>query len=371
MVDFGFRNGAVKNPKSEIHLPKSTFQNPKNGAVMKKKAINYLTNTMQPQERAQFEAQLNTDAALAADFEAQKTVFQKMEKIRLSNKIQKLVAQDRQNRARQQKWSQFGIGAGVLILGIATWQYIVNQSDTDKKPQIPVAQQGVQPPQRTPEAMGTEPQKTITPQKPSSNPTKSQKQGLQLPKPMPKDSLFVAQALPNVPDSSPPAGSYSDTNPNLPLRQKLPTSVQIEQLVFQQRLEKRYTQWLIIEKEKYIYRYNKWCGNNDCQNLSPKVFKMLNEYYQGKSPDPILEESSFNADLSWIVKAMYNIEIREMGSAKYCLAKVENDSYFTNEKQFCEILLQNPEDRNKGVLNLFIKDTSSLFHEKAKELLKN
>jgi hypothetical protein len=342
---------------------------------MKKKAINYLTDTMQPHERVQFEAQLNTDAELAADFDAQKRVFQKMEKIRLSNKIQKIVAQDRLNQARQQKWIQFGIGAGVLILSIATWQYLVNQPDTDTTPIVPEAA----PTYRTaPESMAPESQKPSMPQKPlpASNPKKASKQGLQPPQPIPQQSIPYAQAVPTVPpqlkeqDPSPPAGAHSETNPNVPLIQTLPAAVQIAMPVLQQRLEKRYKQWLIVEKEKYIYRYNQWCKTADCHDLSPKVQQMLTEYYQGKSPDPILEESRFNADLSWLIKAMYNIEIKEMGSAKYCLAKIENDSYFLNEKQFCEILLQNPEDRNKETLNLFIKDTSSLFHEKAKELLK-
>jgi hypothetical protein len=343
---------------------------------MKKKAINYLTNTMQPQERALFEAQLKTDAELSDDFEVQKKVFQKMEKIRLSNKIQKLVAQDRLDRARQQKWIQIGIGAGVLILSIATWQYVVNQSNTHPKYQAPIAPKGVlQPQQSAPEAIVPESQKPSTPQKPSSNPTKALKQGLQPPKPMPT-SVPYAQAAPNsasqpkIQDPSPVVGGHSDTNHNVPLMQTLPASVQIEQLVFQQRLDKRYKQWLIIEKEKEKYIYNKWCGTTDCNDLSPKVLQMLTEYYQGKSPDPVLEEGGFNADLSWIVKALYNIEVRGMGAAKYCLAKIENDSYFLNEKQFCEILLQNPEERNKDLLIFFVKDTSSLFHEKAKELLK-
>ncbi|MEY4936442.1 MAG: hypothetical protein RIS64_2801 [Bacteroidota bacterium] len=340
---------------------------------MNKKAICYLTNTMQPQERALFEAQLNTDAELAADFEAQKKIFQKMEKIRLSNKIQKLVAQDRLHRAWQQKWIQFGIGASVLIWSIATWQYVVNQLDTYLKPQLPIAKQGVQLQQNTLKAIGTESQKLSTPQKTSSHPTKALKQGVQLPKPLPKDSIPYANAILNLAPSSKMqdpslvVGAGSDTNH---LIQLLPSSVQIEQAVFQQRLDKMYKQWLLIEKEKYIYRYNKWCGTADCQNLSSKVVQLLNEYYQRKSPDPVLEESGFNADLSWIVKAMYNIEVQEMSAAKYCLAKIDNDSYFLNEKQFCEILLQNPEDRNKEALNLFIKDASSLFHEKAKELLK-
>ncbi len=342
---------------------------------MKKKAINYLTNTMQPQERTQFEAQLKTDAEFADDFELQKKTFQKMEKIRLSNKIQKLVAQDRLNRARQQKWIPLGIGAGVLILGIATWQYVVNQSDTHPKSQIPIVQEGVQPPQNTPKAIVPEPQNPSAPQKPLpiSNPTKTPKQGLQPPKPMLKTN---AQAVPNLApqtqghDSSPITGGHFDTNHNVPLMKRLPSSVQIEQSVFQQRLDKMYKKWLIIEKEKYIYRYYKWCGTADCQELSPKVLQMLNEYYQGKSPDPVLVESGFNADLSWIVRAMYNIEVRDTGAAKFCLAKIDNDSYFLNEKQFCEILLQSPKGRNKDALNFFINDTSNLFHEKAKELLK-
>jgi hypothetical protein len=338
---------------------------------MNKKAINYLTNTMQPHERAQFEAQLNTDAELAADFDAQKRVFQKMEKIRLSNKIHKIVAQDRLNQARQQKWIQFGIGAGVLILGIATWQYLVDQPDP-----IPVVIEAAPTYPTAPESTAPESQKPSTPQKPlpASNPTKTLKQGLQLPKPMPKDRTY-ARVVPNFTPSSKAqnpflvAGAGSDTN-HMPLIQRLPSSVHIEQAVFQERLDKMYKQWLIIEKEKYIYRYNKWCGTADCQNLSPKVLQMLTEYYQGKSPTPVLVESTFNADLSRLIRAMYNIEFQNSGAAKYCLEKIENDSYFLNEKQFCEILLQNPEDRNKEALNLFIKDTSSLFHEKAKELLK-
>jgi hypothetical protein len=343
---------------------------------MKKKAINYLTNTMQPKERVQFEAQLNTDAELAADFDAQKSVFQKMETIRLSNKIQKIVAQDRLNRARQQKWIQFGMGVGVLILSIATWQFIVNQSDTHPESPIPIAQKVVQPPQNTPEAIVPEPQIPSAPQKTSSNPTQTLKQGLQSPKPMPKDSIPYAVALPkiapqpNTQDASLLVGGHSETNPNVPLIQTLPAVVPIAMPVFQQRLEKRYKQWLIVEKEKYIYRYNQWCGTADCNDLSPKILQMLTEYYQGKSPDPVLGESRFNADLSRLIRAMYNIETRDIGAAKYCLAEIKNDSYFLNEKQFCEILLQNPEDRNKDALNVFIKDTSSLFHEKAKELLK-
>jgi hypothetical protein len=229
-----------------------------------------------------------------------------------------------------------------------------------------------------PESTTPESQKPSTPPKtaPVSNPTKPLKQGLQSPKPIPSQDVPYAQAVPaatppsKVHDSSPVVGGHLDTNHNEPLMQTLPASVRIEQFVFQERLAKMYKQWLLIEKEKYIYRYNKWCGTADCETLSPKVLQMLTEYYQGKSPDPVLEESGFNADLSWLVKTMYNIEIREIGAAKYCLDKIGNDSYFSNEKQFCEILLQNPAVRNKDSLNPFIKDTSSLFHEKAKELLK-
>jgi hypothetical protein len=370
-VDLGFRI-------AEIYPLKSTFINPKNGFVMNKKAICYLTNSMKPQERVLFEAQLKTDATLAADFEAQKKVFQKMEKIRLSNKIQKLVAQDRLHRARQRKQILFGIGAGVLILSIAAWQYVENQSYTNVKSSAPVVQEAVSTNRPAPKSTVPESQKPSTPQKPlpASNPTKPLKQGLQSPKPIPSQDIPYAQAVPvtmpssKVHDPSPVVGGHLDTNHNEPLMQTLPASVRIEQFVFQERLAKMYKEWLMIEKEKYIYRYNKWCGTADCADLSPKVLQMLTEYYQGKSPDPVLQESSFNADLSWLVKTMYNIEIREIGSAKYCLAKINNDSYFSNEKQFCEILLQNPEDRNKESLDAFIKDTSSLFHEKAKELLK-
>jgi hypothetical protein len=326
---------------------------------MNKKTICYLTNTMKPQERLLFEAQLKTDSDLAADFEVQKRVFQKMEKIRLSNKIQKLIVQDRLHRARKQKWLPCSIRAGILILGVATAQYLVNQWNTNIAMKLPVVQKGLP----APAALPVESLKNrFAPQPlPASNSKKALKpksKGL-LPKPMPQDSsITYAQAdmkrktlrhyelCLDCPHDSMLVGGYSTLDSVLS-KTTLSRTVLMEQSVFQQRLETKYQ-----------------------QTLSQQVRRMLTDYYHGNSPDPVLEEGRFNADLSWLVKSLYNIEIKEYGAAKYCLEKIEKDSYFLNEKRFCEILLQEPKYRNTVFLNEFMKDTSNVFYEKARTLLK-
>jgi hypothetical protein len=329
---------------------------------MNKKTICYLTHTMKPQERLRFEAQLKTDSDLAADFEVQKRVFQKMEKIRLSHKIQKLIAQDRLYRARKQKWLPLGISAGILILGVATAQYLVNPWNTNVKIKTPVAQKVSPSLPPVPAVLPVESlKKPFAPKSlPASNPQKT----LKPPQPMPQDSSIsyaqttMKRGAPSIITLSEPmrseksvdsallmlVGGYSSYSGQF--KSTLPRIVLLEQQVFQQRLETKYQ-----------------------QTLSQQVRHMLTDYYQGNSPDPVLDEGRFNANLSWLVKSLYNIEIKEYGAAKYCLEKIEKDSYFFKEKQFCEILLQEPEYRNRVILNEFIKDTSNVFYEKARTLL--
>ncbi|MEO0042542.1 MAG: hypothetical protein RL329_1990, partial [Bacteroidota bacterium] len=106
------------------------------------------------------------------------------------------------------------------------------------------------------------------------------------------------------------------------------------------------------------------------QPLSPEVKQLLQNYCARKTSYPILTAGRFNADLSWVIKAVYNIELKEYASARYCLAKIEPDSDFLLEKQFCEALIH-PNIPIKGAfLNFFEQDTSNIFHEKAKDLLK-
>jgi hypothetical protein len=319
---------------------------------MKNKITAFFTNELSPDERAQVEARVEIDPMFAAEFDFQASLFDALETERLRYKIQKTMAEERLRKVRQQKWLKKSIGGAILLGAFAVFflsqpfkNQIVTPVDTVQNHQIL--------PQKTPVVQEQpliipplQPQIQVRPKKPSK--VAAPQQGLQpAPKTLrPNDSIF-AHTQP-IPPQETPIGLVGAADTHRTWSNPF-------------QMDRRILNCVIVESQ-LTQKYK--------QPLSPEVKQLLQNYCAQKSSYPILTAGRFNADLSWVIKAVYNIEIKEYASARYCLAKIEPDSDFLLEKQFCEALIH-PNIPIKGAfLNFFEQDTSNIFHEKAKDLLK-
>ncbi|MEO0041669.1 MAG: hypothetical protein RL329_1117 [Bacteroidota bacterium] len=350
---------------------------------MKNKITAFFTNELSPDERAQVEARVEIDPMFAAEFDFQASLFDALETERLRYKIQKTMAEERLRKVRQQKWLKKSIGGAILLGAFAVFflsQPFKNQivppieknnlakMDTVQNHQIlpkdtPVVQEQplIIPPLQPSDDIRAacdelkvqeqpliipplQPQIQVRPKKPSK--VAAPQQGLQpAPKTLrPNDSIF-AHTQPIPPQETPigPVGTGARTWSN----------------PFQ--MDRRILNCVIVESQ-LTQKYK--------QPLSPEVKQLLQNYCAQKSSYPILTAGRFNADLSWVIKAVYNIEIKEYASARYCLAKIEPDSDFLLEKQFCEALIHPNIPIKADFLKIFERDTFSIFHETAKDLLK-
>jgi hypothetical protein len=325
---------------------------------MKNKITAFFTNELSPDERTQVEARVEIDPMFAAEFEFQASIFDALEQQCLRSKIQQMMVRERLKKARQQKGLKLGVVVGMVSLvgftGFYVSQSFKNQIVTPIEEnnsvnrilpkEMPVV------PEQPPTIPPLQPQIQVHPKKPSK--VAAPQQGLQpAPKILrPNDTTFATtQPIlpPDVINLVAGTGAGADTHAISVSRLLSDIHLTIECATLENRLAKKYKQPLTVHAKQ-----------------------LVQEYCVGKSPNLVKTEGRFNENLSWLMRAVYNINKNLNGSAGYCLAKIESDSDFLLEKQFCEALIHPNIPIKADFLKIFERDTFSIFHETAKDLLK-